>query len=243
MLAAIRASSSNDRASAGETPRKARTIPLATGGLGLFSVSGSFSSLSLLFFLCFLAPAVAAAFVTSKRNSSTSHPVGTAPGACGGGEYANPGDSGLTEVCLSPTWYAQATILSPALLKRSPRSAAAPHCVKIAFEFRPWVSTRSLYLGSAPGRSAKENTATRSHAVGTDASVKIKSRSTALVCSPKLRFSVLCTRGGGEPSATRAASGCHETCTAVFPSNPRSPSTRVYASACTAVSTFVGTAI
>ena len=86
------------------------------------------------------------------------------------------------------------------------------------------------------------NTATRSQGSGIEASTRMRFRSTACACSPKERFSDLCTRGGGGPKPTRAASGCQDTCSAVFPSSPRRPSTSVYASACTATSTFVGTA-
>jgi hypothetical protein len=59
-------------------------------------------------------------------------------------------------------------------------------------------------VGAAPGRSAKEKVATRSHGSGNATATRRRSRKLAWHSAPNDSCSDLCTRGGGGPRQTRA---------------------------------------
>mmetsp|Transcript_24044 Transcript_24044/g.59625 ORF Transcript_24044/g.59625 Transcript_24044/m.59625 type:complete len:277 (+) Transcript_24044:145-975(+) len=232
------APSASAAASAGLTPRNARTMPFSIPGGGARAARSSALrfAFSFLYFLvdgAFRASATIAVAAATVRRHSAADIAGSGlmPGAGGGGEYGNPGDMGRTLVCAAPTWYAHDTMVD-----------LAPAATSTALLLRAMISQCRKKAGGAPGRSAKEKVATRSQGSGRATATRMRPRRLAAHSSPNDSCSVLCTRGGGGPRHTRAASGCHDTCSASLPSSPRRPSTKVYASACTATSTLVGSA-
>ena len=89
-------------ASAGLTPRNARTIPFSTPGVRLVPTLPPLPSL--LRSACASAASCVALVTTSRHSASVGVDSGGIPVAGGGGWYSNPGDMGRTDVCAAPTW-------------------------------------------------------------------------------------------------------------------------------------------